>query len=320
MDAGNHEGRRMTGRPTPLPPLQTLRAFEAAGRLASFTRAAHELNITQGAISRQIRHLEERLGVRLFRRGDRAIALSEAGARYHRSIAEALERIAAATAELGVHSGRGPVTIGASSALASLWLMPRLTGFRRREPDLDIRVLAADYGLPAADGEADVLITYARGEPRGEDVRHLFDEVIFAVAAPDLMAEGEVPTTPRQLLDHTLLVLDDDHPDWINWPGWFARCGVPAAQPRRSIRINSYPMLLQAAVAGQGIALGWRHLVDDLVTAGSLELLPIPALQTEGGFYLLSQRRFPAASPAGRLRDWLADSGADMAVAPAPSG
>jgi len=302
----------MPGKPGPLPPLQTLRAFEAAGRLTSFTRAADELSITQGAVSRQIRHLEERVGLQLFRRGERGIGLTRAGAHYHEAVSDALERIAVATAELGVHSGHGPVTIGASSALASLWLMSRLTGFRRREPDLEIRVLAADYGLPPASGEVDLLITYARARPAGEDVRYLFDEVIFPVAAPDLISDTAAPTHAAELLDHTLLVLDDDHPDWIGWPGWFARAGVSAAEPRRSIRINSYPMLLQAAVAGQGIALGWRHLVDDLVAAGSLEPLPIPAIQAEGAFYLLSFQPLPPDSPAGRLQSWLAASAADI--------
>lgn len=302
----------MSGAPKPLPPLQTLRAFESAGRLASFTRAADDLSITQGAVSRQIRHLEDRLGVRLFQRGDRGIRLTAAGERYHEAVTDALARIAGATADLGVHSGRGPVTIGASSALASLWLMSRLTGFRQREPDLEIRVLAADYGLPAAGGEVDLLITYARREPAGEDVRYLFDEVIFPVAAPGWVDPEAAPRTPEALLDHTLLVHDDDHPDWIGWPGWFARCGVTGGTPRRAIRINSYPMLLQAAVAGQGIALGWRHLVDDLIAAGSLEPVPIPALQTEGGFYLRSLQTFPTDSPAARLRDWLAASAADI--------
>jgi len=298
----------MASKPRPLPPLQTLRAFEAAARLTSFTRAAHELSVTQGAISRQIRNLEERVGIELFHRAERGVALTPAGSRYHQAVREALDAIAAATADLGVYSGKGPVTIGASSALASLWLMPRLAAFRRNEPDLDIRVLASDHAFPGAADDVDLLITYARTAPGGDDVRYLFREVIFPVCAPDFLTDEPDVADAAGLLAETLLVLDDDHPDWIGWPGWFAGSGLGEPRPRRSIRINSYPMLLQAAVAGQGIALGWQHLVDDLLTAGSLVALPGLALHTEGAFYLRSLRTIPTDSPAGRLREWLATS------------
>lgn len=298
----------MERKPEPLPPLQTLRAFEAAARLCSFTRAAAELSVTQGAISRQIRNLEERLGAELFYRAERGIVLTPAGSRYHLAVREALECIAGATAEVGVSNERGPVTIGASSALASLWLMPRLTGFRRREPDLEIRVLASDHDFRSAAGEVNLLITYARSMPPGDDVRRLFGESIFPVCAPDYPEAGATPGAPRDLLDETLLVLDDDHPDWVGWAAWFAGCGIEHPEPRRSIRINSYPMLLQAAVAGQGIALAWQHLVDDLLAAGNLVALPVAPMETEGAFYLRSLHPIPEGSATGRLREWLATS------------
>lgn len=298
----------MDRKPGPLPPLQTLRAFEAAARLASFTRAAAELNVTQGAISRQVRNLEERLGVELFRRADRRIALTPAGSQFRSAVRGALERIAEATAELDVRGADGPVTIGASSALASLWLMPRLAAFRRSEPDLEIRVLASDHDFEPDAGHVDLLITYAGAPPSGDDVRHLFDEVIYPVCGPDYLGGGRGPRTAVDLLAETLLVLDDDHPDWIGWPTWFARADVAHQAPRRSIRVNSYPMLLQAAVAGQGIALGWGHLVDDLVGAGNLVPLSLDRLRTTGAFFLRSLRPIPDDSPAGRLREWLATS------------
>ncbi len=300
----------MERKPGTLPPLQTLRAFEAAARLASFTRAAGELSITQGAISRQIRQLEERLGVVLFHRRERGVVLTPAGERYRLAVREALERLAAATAELGPQGGSGPVTIGASSALASLWLMPRLSGFRHREPDLEIRVLASDHDVATAADEVDLLIAYAGKPPAATGDRHLFGEVIFPVCAPSYLAGEGAPRTPQALRDHTLLVLDDDHPDWIGWPSWFRRLGVEHQRPRRSIRVNSYPMLLQAAVAGQGVALAWQHLADDLLAAGHLSSLPITPLVTEGAFYLRCLRPVPEDSPVGRLRDWLATAAA----------
>lgn len=295
----------MIDRPEPLPPLQTLRAFEAAARLASFTRAAREMSLTQGAISRQIRTLEQRLGVTLFERGDRGVRLSPVGAHYHDAIREALDAIARATAEVAVGRDAGPITVGTTSAIASLWLMPRLTGFRRREPELDIRVLASDRDFERSSGEVDLVIEYDRAVRSGDGVRRLFDEAVFPVCSPDYLRGRPGPRRPADLLGETLLVLDDDHPDWLGWTQWFRAAGVDTRALRRPIRINSYPMLLQAAVAGQGVALGWRHLVDDFLAAGTLvPPLPDPGVGL-GAFYLSVTRPVPDGSPVARLRDWL---------------
>jgi LysR family glycine cleavage system transcriptional activator len=299
----------MPERPTPLPPLQTLRAFESAARLASFTRAAHELSVTQGAVSRQIRNLEERLGVTLFVRGDRGVRLTPAGSRYDAVIREALESIARATGELAVRLEQGPVTVGATSAIASLWLMPRLTGFRHTEPDLDIRVLASDRDFERASEEVDLVIEYARRPVEGEDVSRLFEEEIFPVCSPDYLRGRAAPAEPADLLGETLLALDDDHPDWTGWAEWLAEAGVEGGPARRPVRINNYPALLQAAVAGQGIALGWRHLVDDFLAAGSLVPLMPERAQGSGAFYVRGTRPLPPDSPVGRLRTWLEQAG-----------
>lgn len=300
----------MVHRPEPLPPLQNLRAFESAARLASFTRAARELNVTQGAVSRQIRHLEERLGFALFERADRGVRLTPAGERFALVVGDALQRIAAVTADLGLAEGRGPITIGATTALASLWLMPQLTGFRRAEPDLEIRVLASDHGFDRRRDRLDLMITYDRQRPPGERVQHLFDETVFPVCSPDYLGGRPPPGAPERLLDETLLVLDDEHPDWIGWDTWLARADRRLGDARRSIRVNSYPMLLQAAVAGQGIALGWGRLVDDFIAAGTLVRLPGMRMTTHGAFHLTTLRPVPDTSPVARLRDWLAAAAA----------
>lgn len=295
----------MSRRPSPLPPLQTLRAFEAAARLASFTRAAHELALTQGAVSRQIRHLEQRLGVSLFVRGDRGVRMTPAGARYEVAVRDALERVAGATAEIAGAVEHGAITVGATSAIASLWLMPRLTGFRRAEPDLDIRVLASDRDLERASDEVDLVIEYARRPLTGEGVRRLFDEEIVPVCSPEYLRGRSAPARPADLPGETLLALDDDHPDWMGWTEWLAAMGVAGGPLRRPVRINNYPALLQAAVAGEGIALGWRHLVDDYLAAGTLVALLDEHVEGRGAFFVSSTRPVPAQSPVARLRDWL---------------
>lgn len=301
----------MSSRPEPLPPLQNLRAFEAAARLASFTAAARELCLTQGAVSRQIRTLEERLRIPLFERGDRGVRLTPEGLRYQVVVTDALHAIARATAEVAGRGGDTAVTVGTSSAIASLWLMPRLTGFRRSQPDLDIRVLASDRDFERSSDEVDLVIEYARGTPADEHMACLFDEEIFPVCSPDYLAGRAAPTSPEALPAETLLVLDDDHPDWMGWSEWLARAGVESRPLRHPIRINSYPTLLQAAAAGEGIALGWHHLVDDFLAAGTLEPLLRGSITAPGAFYLRTTRPVPADSPAGRLRDWFLEHHGD---------
>jgi LysR family glycine cleavage system transcriptional activator len=288
-----------------LPPLQTLRAFESAARLGSFTRAADELAVTQGAISRQVRHLEERLGATLFVRADRGVRLTAAGARYETAVREALTGIAVATAELTGDQDDGPITVGATNAMASLWLMPRLTGFQRSEPSLEIRVLASNRDRDRASDEVDLAIEYARQSSVGAGLRRLFDERIYPVCSPEYLRERPGPLTAEDLPRETLLDLEDDHPDWMGWSEWFAALGIDNTARRQPVRVNNYPTLLQAAVAGQGIALGWRHLVDDFISAGSL----VPALDVSvpgpGAFFISSSRPLVEGQPVTRLMNWL---------------
>ena len=295
----------MSERPTPLPPLQTLRAFEAAARLSSFTRAATELSVTQGAVSRQIRNLEQRLGVTLFVRGDRGVRLTPVGERYFDAANDSLLRLARVTAEVALGQEGGPITVGATNAVASLWLMPRLTGFRQAEPELEIRVLASDEPFGRMSGDVDLLIEYARQPLAGDMVTPLFGEEVVPVCSPEYLRDRQPPREPADLLGETLLVLDDDHPDWMGWAEWLQQFGIELGTPRRPVQVNSYPALLQAALAGQGIALGWRHLVDDFVNAGTLVVLMEVPLREAGAFYLRLTHPVPDASPVARLRDWL---------------
>lgn len=298
----------MAERPSPLPPLHALRAFETAARLGSFTRAAAELSVTQGAVSRQIRNLEQRLGVTLFVRGDRGVGLTPIGERYFDTVNASLLQLARGTAEVALGHGGGPITVGATNAVASLWLMPRLTGFRRAEPELEIRVLASDEGFERMSGDVDLLIEYTRQQPGGELVTPLFAEEVMPVCSPEYLRGREPPRRPADLPGETLLVLDDDHPDWMGWGEWLRRFGIEMGAPRRTVRVNSYPALLQSALAGQGIALGWRHLVDDFLGAGTLVSLMQAPPDEAGAFYLRLTHPVPDDSPIARLREWLRGS------------
>lgn len=275
----------MQERPGRLPPLATLVVFESAARLASFTRAANELNVTQGAVSRQVRALEEHLGKPLFRRAHRAVALTPTGRHYALAVRVALGQIADATRAVRSPRDRLPVTLGTTTAMASLWLIPRLARFREQQPDIDIRVLAADRPAEFAAEDVDLALYYARdGESRGG--RRVLGEECFAVCSPAYLKSCGPMRTAADLLRNTLLVMEGDLPGWLNWHEWFRRLGERDDEPRHSVRVNSYPLLIQAAVAGQGIALGWRYMLDDLLESGAL-VRPIAAsLPGPGAFWL----------------------------------
>lgn len=294
----------MSESPTPLPPLQTLRAFEAASRLASFTRAARELNVTQGAISRQIRYLESRLGVQLFVRIDRGVHTTAAGRQFAGAVGDALHRLAQATAELVGESGRATITVGATSAIASLWLMPRLTGFRRHEPELDIRVLASDHDPERSGADVDVTIEYSRRPPGNTRSIYLFAEQVLPVCSPAYLDDRPAPDNPRDLLSETLLQLDDTHVEWMSWAEWLGDFGIRGKSTRQAIRINNYPALLQAAVAGQGMALGWRHLVEDYLASGTLMPVLCGHVCGPGAFWLTPTHPVTPGDAVDRLCEW----------------
>lgn len=294
--------------PQPLPPLQTLRAYESACRLGSFTRAAEELNVTQSAVSRQIRYLEARLGMPLFIRLDRGVRTTAAGQRFASAVSEALQTLAQATSELIGHSSRSTITVGATNAIASLWLMPRLSGFRQREPESDIRVLASDQPLDHSTDDVDVVIEYRRRPPESADAIYLFNEQVLAVCGPTYLHERQAPDTPDQLLSESLLQLDVAHIDWMDWAEWLGDKGVQMATTRQPIRVNNYAALLQAAIAGQGVALGWRHLVEDYLTSGALvQILPEQVIGP-GAFWLTPTGSVIPGSAVDRLCQWLQDA------------
>jgi LysR family glycine cleavage system transcriptional activator len=288
-----------------LPPLSGLVVFEAAGRHLSFTRAAAEMSITQAAVSRQIRGLEEHLGARLFVRGGRALHLTAEGRRLHHAVTMGLEHIANVVLEIRSTEGDARVTVATTLAFASFWLMPRIPRFRAAHPDVDLRVVASDRPVDAGGEDVDVVIRYGRATLPGFRPSYLLDEEIFPVCSPRYLEGRPFLEEPADLLHEVLLHLDEDDPHWINWHTWLQLKGVHAPTLRRGLRVNNYPMLIQAALDGQGIALGWRHLVDGPIERGTL-VRPIDAsLHTEEAFYLLTPADRQLGAETAAFRDWI---------------
>jgi LysR family glycine cleavage system transcriptional activator len=302
----------------PLPPLNSLVAFEAAARHLSFTVAAQELNVTQGAISRQIRLLEQYLGKTLFERTTRSIHLSPTGSQYYESVRAALLQMAQATGEIRHWHGAQQVTVATSTAMASLWLLPKVAEFQRDNEEIDLRIIAYDHVKDFARLDCDLALYYCRTPPKDFQVTPLFREEVFPVCSPAYLARHPALRTPQDLSACTWLWLEDPQRDWIGWSEWFQRLGHPMPEPRHRIKINSYSMLIQSALIGQGVALAWSNLVDNHLQTGAL-VRPIAAsLKTDAHFCLLEPPARAAWRPSVKqFRSWLATQLPPASDAPA---
>ena len=283
--------------PDRLPPLDLLAAFDAAARQLSFTRAAAERFLTQSAISRQIKALEEDLGVALFRRRHRALALTDEGLRLHEATRAALAGLRGAVAHLRAPQRREVIALTTTPGLASLWLIPRLADFLRAHPGIDVRI---DTSLApralAADG-FDLAIRYARvGSLHGPQ---LFREVTLPVCRPALAKSREPPLAqPADLRRHTLLQIAVPPGAGVplEWQPWLQAVGLGDLEPAATLTFSNYDSAIAAALAGQGVALGRRPLIDRLLRARKL-VAPFKghAIASERAYFIVT-------APAGRSR------------------
>lgn len=289
---------------TYLPPLDALVSFEAAARLANFTAAAGELNISQSAVSQQIHHLEENLGIALFTRNGRRISLTHLGREYQQVVTRALEQIANASRELRTTRGRPRVAVAADQSIAWMWLMPRLPRFQREHPDIAIRVIASDSLIDCLNDTVSLAIVHGDGRWQGYESRLLFGEEVFPVCSPDYL-KGVQLDSADALRSQTLLHLEDSEWQWMNWRMWLTEMGIPAPSESHGLVINNYPLLIEAARSGQGIALGWRHLVDDLIEAGALVRPVEGSVRTSYGYHLVWPAGREPAAGVMELCAWL---------------
>jgi len=298
-------GRAMTDLSQRLPRLTGLLMFEAAARHLSFTRAAEELRVTQAAVSQQIRQLELSLGVSLFLRNHRSIELTRAGTRLHRAVSMGFEHIAE-TAENVRKQERGPaINIGVTFAVATFWLVRRLPDFRTKHPELDIHIIASDRGFDTVADRVDAGIAYGNGVWPGFTSTLLRRDMVFPVCSP-LYLRGRTLTGIEQLVEETLLTHEEDRPGVLSWASWLARMNVRGYSDRSSLKFNSYPLLLQAACEGQGIALGWSLLVKDLLASNMLLRAHEAALESPNAFYFVRSANEDSPGTLA-FQDWLVE-------------
>jgi DNA-binding transcriptional LysR family regulator len=258
--------------------LDLLRGFEAAARLLSFTAAAAELFLTQSAVSRQVQQLEEQLGVKLFERRTRALVLTDAGDRYFRDVSKALAALREATA--AVRAQTTPVVrVTTTLTFASLWLVPRLAAFQKEHADISVHVIADNVVRDLERNSIDVALRYCPEEMAGPGAQRLFGEEVAPVAAPSLL-KGHRIRGADELLRLPLIELEDPNGTalWLSWKVWCEAMGVTRSRTSRQITFSHYDQVVQAAVAGQGVALGRFPLLDPFLAERRL-VMPLKGRQ-----------------------------------------
>ncbi len=291
-----------------LPPLNALRAFEAAARHLSFTKAARELNVTQAAISHQVKALEESLGIVLFKRMNRALLLTEPGQAYLPALREAFDLMDAATRGLQDRGMEGALKVTALPSFASKWLLPRLHRFRERYPDIDVLVSAKDTLVDFATDDVDMGIRYGMGSYDGLICDFLLPDSYVPLCSPKLLT-GENPLRRPSDLRHYPLLHDDVDPGF-GWSGWLQRAGALDVNPRRGPGFSDSSMVIAAAIAGQGVCLGRLSLAVDDIRAGRLVMPFGPIMKSKYSNYVVVPKARAAWPKVAAFRQWLLEEAA----------
>lgn len=296
-----------------LPPLNALRAFEAAARHLSFTKAAAELHVTQAAISHQVKALEETLGVMLFRRLNRRLVLTDHGQSYLPVLREAFDQIDTATRRLHADERAGPLRISALSSFAARWLLPRLPHFRERHPEIDVVVSVSDALIDFSTENIDIGLRYGHGNYPGLANEHLLDDEIFPVCSPKLLA-GPIPLRGfEDLHRHTLLHDDGAQPQQVeSWHWWKNTFDIQDLDVGRGPGYGDSSMLMQAAIAGQGVALGRLSLALDDLEAGLLARPFGPTRRSALAYYMVMPQATAGLTKQRLFRDWIHEEVATM--------
>jgi LysR family glycine cleavage system transcriptional activator len=297
-----------------LPPLNAVRAFEAAARHLNFTRASEELFVTQAAISHQVKALEEWLGVPLFERQGRNVFLTPAGQAYFTEVRELLDALAQATTQARTADAAGPLTVSTLASFAANWLVPRLGNFATAHPDIEVRISANDTLVDFARDNVDMAVRYGNGEWRGVDVVPLMTEDVFPVCSPALL-EGPTPLREPADLKHFNLLHDDMQ---INWSVWLEAAGVgDEVDGERGTRIDLSALIVDAAVGGQGVALARSALVAHHLAAGRLVKPFDVQLPSRYAYYIVYPPRSRALPRVQLFAAWLIEMAETAGMRPA---
>jgi LysR family glycine cleavage system transcriptional activator len=302
-----------------LPPLNALRAFEAAARHLSLSKAAEELSVTPAAVSHQIRTLEDHLGVPLFRRDGRSLLLTDAGQACLPGIREGFERLASAIDEIDSLGMQGVLTVSVAPSFAAKWLVPRLDRFQAQHPEIDVRVSASMQLTDFSRDDVDMAIRYGSGRYPDLVVERLLTESVFPVCSPDLMKGKTALKSPEALAQHVLL--HDDSPDndesCPTWAMWLKAAGVDGVDASRGPRFNQSSLVIEAAMLGKGVALAKATLATADLKAGRLVKPFEGSAPVDFAYYMVCPKAKLNLPKVAVFRDWLRAEAVGEA-APAP--
>jgi putative choline sulfate-utilization transcription factor len=286
--------------------LDLLRAFEAAARQRSFTAAAIELGTTQPAVSQQIKRLEEQLASRLFDRIYRGIELTEAGRRLFEQVQLGLQYIDAGLNAISAQSQHEVLQVATDFAFAAYWLMPRLHRFHAANPQVDVSLVTSERSHNMLRTDIDVAVLFGDGRFKQGESHWLFSEEVFPVCSPQLLSERTLPLAANALLEFPLLHLrGENSSNWFDWSGVFRELGLSSTPAPGQLRFDNYTLLIQAAIGGQGVAIGWRHLVDNLLAQGLLCRPIAQTVMSNLGYYVVLPQRKRRGVLIQQFVDWL---------------
>lgn len=287
--------------------LQRLAVFEAAARLGSFTGAGAELGMTQPAVTRQIRALERSLGTVLFTRTANRSELTDVGRRLRERVAAGFDTIEAGLADLADHPGT--FVLAAHPGIVQMWLVPRLEEVQSAIGDLDLRLWLFERDDELIGWPYDAAIRVGTGDFPGCRSRLLFPETVVPVATPAFAAEHglSATSTAHDVYAVPFVHMDDGDRPWMTWSGWLAEFGIPLRRQPGRVLFHNYPMVLQQALLGRGVALGWRPLIDEYVDGGTLAIVG-PEVRSALGYYV-TWPDGPQVDAVDALVAWLTTTG-----------
>lgn len=301
--------------------VNALVVFESAARLTSFTRAAEELNISQPAVTRHIKAVENLVGVALFRRNHNRLTVTADGIRLWASLAKGLGEIADTLEVMRSETRRRRLVLAANAGFAQQWLMPRFGALADLLRDFDVRLMISDADRELDDADFDVAVRMGSGAWPGQHSVKLIDEIVCPVASPSFMHRYPElrRATLAELAGAPLLHMDEGDKPWMTWRGWFKAQGGATAMSHPDLLYYNYPLVIQEVLAGRGIALGWRPLIDTLLQQGSLIPVALAVVNPHLGYYLTWSDREPGTGLATAMRRWFTAEFADPGATLLPS-
>ncbi|WP_170411135.1 LysR substrate-binding domain-containing protein [Ruegeria atlantica] len=289
-----------------LPPLDYLLAFEAAAKAQSFAQASKVLNISETAISRKVRLLEQHYDVPLFVRGHRSVSLTQQGAILLATVEKSLDLMREVSRDMLAKHQANTVSISATNSVASLWLMPQLRKFNKSNGRIRISLVSSDSDAECLSDSMNLTILRGDGDWPGYEAKLLFGETVFPVCSPEYLKNNPSAADISALPELDLIEVTSGHAEWMTWRTWFSGNGVSTSSMEQAVAFNTYPLSVQAAVDGLGIALGWAHLVDPLLESGAL-VRPVQDafVRTQSGYYLLKRPSHSAFPEQRIVEGWL---------------